>query len=96
MTSNGHHSTEQKQPEDADRNGEAQSEGFWKVLLSEPHASFQAIQRAIAEIQSEVLSLVQRHNPSTDSNLSSDTATETSSVTPLSEEQEGANSEKRS
>ncbi|KAA0720372.1 Gem-associated protein 5 [Triplophysa tibetana] len=94
MTSNGHHSTEQKQSEDADRNGEVQSEGFWKVLLCEPHASFQAIQRAIAEIQSEVLSLVQRHNPSTDSNLSSDNATETSSDTHLSEEQEGANSEK--
>ncbi|XP_057216483.1 gem-associated protein 5 [Triplophysa rosa] len=94
MTSNGHHSIEQKQPDDEDRNGEAQSEGFWKVLLSEPHASFQAIQRAVAEIQSEVLSLVQRHNRSTDSHLSSDTATETSGVTHLSEEHEGANSEK--
>lgn len=92
MMSNGHPSIEKKHPEDANCNGKAQSEDFWKVLLSEPHASFQAIQRAIAEIQSKVLSLVQQHNPSTDAHLSSDTATETPERL---EEHEGTSGEKR-
>lgn len=38
------------------------SEDFWKVLLSEPHANLQAIQRAISNIQSRVAKLVQQHN----------------------------------
>lgn len=90
--SNGHTSIEKKHPEDANCNGEAQSEDFWKVLLSEPHASFQAIQRAIAEIQSKILSLVQQHNPSTDAHLSSDMATETPERL---EKHEGTSGEKR-
>uniref|UniRef100_A0AAR2JW11 Anaphase-promoting complex subunit 4 WD40 domain-containing protein n=1 Tax=Pygocentrus nattereri TaxID=42514 RepID=A0AAR2JW11_PYGNA len=38
------------------------SEGFWKVLLSEPHASLQATKRVIQDIQSRVSSLVQQHS----------------------------------
>ncbi|XP_051955361.1 gem-associated protein 5 [Xyrauchen texanus] len=78
--SNGHHLPAKNQNEDSNRNGEAQSEsfseGFWKVLLSEPHASLQAKQRAIAEIQSKVTSLVQKHSQSEDSHLSPDTKTQ--------------------
>lgn len=43
-------------------NGEAQSDGFWKILLSEAHADLQANQRAIAEIQKRVSSLIQQHS----------------------------------
>ncbi|CAM4671194.1 unnamed protein product [Leuciscus chuanchicus] len=66
--SNGHRLTENNHNEDeADCNGEAQSEGafsegFWNVLLSEPHANLQATQRAIAEIQKRVTSLIQQHS----------------------------------
>ncbi|XP_026855963.2 gem-associated protein 5 isoform X3 [Electrophorus electricus] len=38
-------------------------EGFWKILLSEPHANLQATQRAIEDIQSRVSLLVQHHHP---------------------------------
>ncbi|KAI4880888.1 hypothetical protein NFI96_029768 [Prochilodus magdalenae] len=38
------------------------SEGFWKVLLSEPHANLQATQRVIKDIQSRVANLVQQHS----------------------------------
>uniref|UniRef100_A0A672QUK4 Gem nuclear organelle associated protein 5 n=1 Tax=Sinocyclocheilus grahami TaxID=75366 RepID=A0A672QUK4_SINGR len=75
--SNGHCLTEKNQSEvDANCNGEAQSdvifsEGFWKVLLSEPHANLQATQRAIAEIQRRVTSLIQQHNQCKDSHESS-------------------------
>uniref|UniRef100_A0A673LYA3 Gem-associated protein 5-like n=1 Tax=Sinocyclocheilus rhinocerous TaxID=307959 RepID=A0A673LYA3_9TELE len=71
--SNGHRLTEKNHSEvEANCNGEAQSdvifsEGFWKVLLSEPHANLQATQRAIAEIQRRVTSLIQQHNPCKDS-----------------------------
>ncbi|KAG1969970.1 gem-associated protein 5 isoform X1 [Pimephales promelas] len=66
--SNGHRLTENNHSEDeADCNGEAPSEGtfsegFWNVLLSEPHANLQATQRAIAEIQKRVASLIQQHS----------------------------------
>lgn len=70
--SNGDHLMERS--DDANCNGEARPEGFWKVLLSEPHASFQATRRATTEIQSKVMSLVQQHNPSTDAHLSSETS----------------------
>uniref|UniRef100_A0A672SYA2 Gem nuclear organelle associated protein 5 n=1 Tax=Sinocyclocheilus grahami TaxID=75366 RepID=A0A672SYA2_SINGR len=72
--SNGHRLTEKNHSEvEANCNGEAQSdvifsEGFWKVLLSEPHANLQATQRAIAEIQRRVTSLIQQHNPCKDTN----------------------------
>ncbi|XP_072517898.1 gem-associated protein 5 [Salminus brasiliensis] len=38
------------------------SEGFWTVLLSEPHGNLQATQRAIRDIQSRVAVLVQHHS----------------------------------
>lgn len=64
---NGHCLTEKNHCEvEANCNREAQSdvifsEGFWKVLLSEPHANLQATQRAIEEIQRRVTSLIQQH-----------------------------------
>lgn len=71
--SNGDCLTEKNHSEvEANRNGEAQSdaifsEGFWKVLLSEPHANLQATQRAIEEIQRRVTSLIQQHSQRKDS-----------------------------
>ncbi|XP_056302848.1 gem-associated protein 5-like [Danio aesculapii] len=59
--SNGHHLTLNDGDEEK-RNGEAQSDGFWKILLSEAHADLQANQRAIAEIQKRVSSLIQQHS----------------------------------
>ncbi|XP_067279669.1 gem-associated protein 5 isoform X2 [Pseudorasbora parva] len=60
---NGHSLTESNHNEDeAYCKREAQSEGFWKVLLSEPHANLQATQRAIAEIQRRVTNLIQKHS----------------------------------
>uniref|UniRef100_W5KHC4 Gem nuclear organelle associated protein 5 n=1 Tax=Astyanax mexicanus TaxID=7994 RepID=W5KHC4_ASTMX len=38
------------------------SEGFWTVLLSEPHGNLQATQRAIRDVQSRVSVLVQQHS----------------------------------
>uniref|UniRef100_A0A673LRH1 Gem-associated protein 5-like n=1 Tax=Sinocyclocheilus rhinocerous TaxID=307959 RepID=A0A673LRH1_9TELE len=79
-------------------NGEAQSdvifsEGFWKVLLSEPHANLQATQRAIAEIQRRVTSLIQQHNPCKDSHASPQALSTSQSET--SEDQGGSLSGKR-
>uniref|UniRef100_A0A672SYA7 Gem nuclear organelle associated protein 5 n=1 Tax=Sinocyclocheilus grahami TaxID=75366 RepID=A0A672SYA7_SINGR len=79
-------------------NGEAQSdvifsEGFWKVLLSEPHANLQATQRAIAEIQRRVTSLIQQHNPCKDTNASPQALSTSQSET--SEDQGGSLSGKR-
>lgn len=74
--SNGHRLMENNHNEDeADCNGEAQSEGafsegFWNVLLSEPHANLQATQRAIAEIQKRVTSLIQQHSQCKESSQS--------------------------
>ncbi|KTG05867.1 hypothetical protein cypCar_00018168 [Cyprinus carpio] len=71
--SNGDCLTEKNHSEvEANRNGVAQSdaifsEGFWKVLLSEPHANLQATQRAIEEIQRRVTSLIQQHSQRKDS-----------------------------
>lgn len=74
--SNGHGLTEKNHSDvEANCNGEAQSdvifsEGFWKVLLSEPHANLQATQRNIAEVQRRVTSLIQQHNQCKDSHES--------------------------
>ncbi|XP_066501896.1 gem-associated protein 5 [Hoplias malabaricus] len=37
-------------------------DGFWKVLLSEPHANLQATQRAIRDVQGRVANLVEQHS----------------------------------
>uniref|UniRef100_A0A673LY98 Gem-associated protein 5-like n=1 Tax=Sinocyclocheilus rhinocerous TaxID=307959 RepID=A0A673LY98_9TELE len=92
--SNGHRLTEKNHSEvEANCNGEAQSdvifsEGFWKVLLSEPHANLQATQRAIAEIQRRVTSLIQQHNPCKDSHASPQALSTSQSET--SEDQGGS------
>uniref|UniRef100_A0A672SYH1 Gem nuclear organelle associated protein 5 n=1 Tax=Sinocyclocheilus grahami TaxID=75366 RepID=A0A672SYH1_SINGR len=92
--SNGHRLTEKNHSEvEANCNGEAQSdvifsEGFWKVLLSEPHANLQATQRAIAEIQRRVTSLIQQHNPCKDTNASPQALSTSQSET--SEDQGGS------
>uniref|UniRef100_A0A671MBV8 Gem-associated protein 5-like n=1 Tax=Sinocyclocheilus anshuiensis TaxID=1608454 RepID=A0A671MBV8_9TELE len=97
--SNGHCLTEKNHSEvEANCNGEAQtdvifSEGFWKVLLSEPHANLQATQRAIAEIQRRVTSLIQQHNQCKDSHESSQALSTSQSET--SEEHGGSLSGKR-
>uniref|UniRef100_A0A672SX40 Gem nuclear organelle associated protein 5 n=1 Tax=Sinocyclocheilus grahami TaxID=75366 RepID=A0A672SX40_SINGR len=98
--SNGHRLTEKNHSEvEANCNGEAQSdvifsEGFWKVLLSEPHANLQATQRAIAEIQRRVTSLIQQHNPCKDTNASPQALSTSQSET--SEDQGGSLSGKSS
>ncbi|XP_016326475.1 gem-associated protein 5-like isoform X3 [Sinocyclocheilus anshuiensis] len=98
--SNGHRLTEKNHSEvEANCNGEAQSdvifsEGFWKVLLSEPHANLQATQRAIAEIQRRVTSLIQQHNPCKDSHASPQALSTSQSET--SEDQGGSLSGKSS
>uniref|UniRef100_A0A673FRI5 Gem-associated protein 5-like n=1 Tax=Sinocyclocheilus rhinocerous TaxID=307959 RepID=A0A673FRI5_9TELE len=92
--SNGLCLTEKNHSEvEANCNEEAQSdvifsEGFWKVLLSEPHANLQATQRAIAEIQRRVTSLIQQHNQCKDSHESSQALSTSQSET--SEEHGGS------
>ncbi|KAL0162253.1 hypothetical protein M9458_041649, partial [Cirrhinus mrigala] len=92
--SNGHRLTDKNHSEDeANCNGEAQSdvifsECFWNVLLSEPHANLQATQRAIAEIQGRVTSLIQQHSQCKDSHVSPQALSTSQSET--SEEHEGS------
>ncbi|KAK9955780.1 hypothetical protein ABG768_015633 [Culter alburnus] len=94
--SNGHHLTENSHNEDeAECKGEAQSdgtfsEGVWKVLLSEPHANLQATQRAIAEIQRRVTSLIQQHSQCKETRVSPEALSTSKSET--SEEPGGSSS----
>lgn len=94
--SNGHHLPENSHNEDeAECKGEAQSdgtfsEGLWKVLLSEPHANLQATQRAIAEIQRRVTSLIQQHSQCKETRVSPEALSTSQSET--SEEPGGSTS----